>query len=125
MVLHRFEKAGYETSAHATTGEGDATKAAEYAVERRFDIVVIVGGDGTINEAIQGIAGASERPNVGIIPAGTTNDFARALMIPRDTEKAVDIILDRSEEHTSELQSRGHLVCRLLLEKKNKKHVNQ
>src|SRR5690625_4136135 len=98
MVLHRFEKAGYETSAHATTGGGDATKAAEYAVERRFDIVVIVGGDGTINEAIQGIAGASERPNVGIIPAGTTNDFARALMIPRDTEKAVDIILDNHQK---------------------------
>lgn len=98
MVLQRFEEAGYETSAHATTGEGDATKAAEYAVERRFDIVVIVGGDGTINEAIQGIAGASERPNVGIIPAGTTNDFARALMIPRDTEKAVDIILDNHQK---------------------------
>src|SRR5699024_9003832 len=37
---------------------------------------------------------AEYRPNLGIIPAGTTNDFARALKIPRDTKKAVDIILD-------------------------------
>src|SRR5207253_8538141 len=36
-------------------------------------------------------------------------------------ERAVDPVVHRSEEHTSELQSRGHLVCRLLLEKKNKK----
>ena len=55
-VLIKFEEAGYETSAHATTGEGDATRAAEIAVERKFDLVVIAGGDGTINEVIKGIA---------------------------------------------------------------------
>lgn len=93
-VLTRFEKAGYETSAHATTrDEDDATNAAKLAVERRFDLVVIAGGDGTINEVIRGIAGSDYRPKVGIIPSGTTNDFARALSIPRDIKKAVDIIL--------------------------------
>src|SRR5207253_9495741 len=40
----------------------------------------------------------------------------------RDGSAAVDYTVNRSEEHTSELQSRGHLVCRLLLEKKKKKH---
>src|SRR5690625_1494845 len=132
-VLDRLEQAGYETSAHATKGSGDATKAAEIAVERKYDLIVIAGGDGTINEVIAGVAEADYRPKIGIIPAGTTNDFARALSIPREVDKAVDIIVkglkkkldigkvnDRSEEHTSELQSRGHLVCRLLLEKKNK-----
>jgi len=92
-VLERFEIAGYETSAHATTGEGDATEAAKTAVERAYDLVIVAGGDGTINEVVQGIAGANFRPKVGIIPAGTTNDFARALSIPRDIQKAVDIIL--------------------------------
>lgn len=94
-VLARFEEAGYETSAHATTGEGDATRAAKHAVERYFDLVIIAGGDGTINEAIRGIAPQEYRPQVGIIPAGTTNDFARALSIPRDIKKAVDIIIDQ------------------------------
>lgn len=93
-VLQRLEEAGYETSAHATRGEGDATYAAKVAVERQYDLVVIAGGDGTINEVIQGIAEAEYRPKIGIIPAGTTNDFARALEIPREIKKAVDIIID-------------------------------
>lgn len=92
-VLQKLEVAGYEASAHATTDEGDATKAAIYAVEQQFDLVVAVGGDGTINEVINGIAGQSFRPKLGIIPAGTTNDFARALDIPRDINKATDLIV--------------------------------
>lgn len=92
-VLERFEKAGYETSTHATTGDGDAKEAAQIAVERQYDLIVVAGGDGTINEVINGIAEAEFRPKIGIIPAGTTNDFARALSIPREIKRAVDVIL--------------------------------
>lgn len=92
-ILEKFEVAGYETSTHATTSEGDAIEAARAAVERGYDLVVAAGGDGTINEVINGLAEQSNRPKLGIIPAGTTNDFARALHIPRDINKAVDIIL--------------------------------
>lgn len=92
-VLERFEAAGYETSCHATTGEGDATEAAKKAVEREFDIVVAVGGDGTLNEVIAGVSPFEKRPRIGLIPMGTTNDFARALKIPRDIDEAIDIIL--------------------------------
>ncbi|MEN2768140.1 diacylglycerol kinase [Ornithinibacillus xuwenensis] len=93
-VLEKFEKAGYETSAHATTGEGDAIEAARTAVERQYDIVIAAGGDGTINEVINGLAEQEYKPRLGVIPVGTTNDFARALTIPRDIQKAVDIILE-------------------------------
>ncbi|GGC98479.1 diacylglycerol kinase [Thalassobacillus devorans] len=94
-VLVRFEQAGYETSAHATTCAGDATEAATIAVQRGFDIVVAAGGDGTINEVINGIAEQENRPKLGIIPVGTTNDFARALSVPRNNiHKAVDVILN-------------------------------
>ncbi|ANU26069.1 diacylglycerol kinase [Planococcus versutus] len=92
-VLERMEKAGYETSCHATTCEGDAIQAARTAVERDFDLVIAVGGDGTLNEVVSGIAKFQKRPKVGLIPMGTTNDFARAVQIPRDVTKAVDIIL--------------------------------
>ncbi|HLR69768.1 diacylglycerol kinase [Virgibacillus alimentarius] len=93
-VLERFEVAGYVTSTHATTSEGDAIEAAKWAAECRYDLVVAAGGDGTINEVINGIAGQDVRPKLGIIPVGTTNDFARALLIPRDIKKAVDIIVE-------------------------------
>ncbi|MGI2329513.1 diacylglycerol kinase [Planococcus sp. YIM B11945] len=92
-VLEKMEQAGYETSCHATTGEGDATKAAAIAVERKYDLIVAVGGDGTLNEVVSGISKFEERPKIGLIPMGTTNDFARAVHIPRDINKAVDIIL--------------------------------
>lgn len=93
VVLQRFEQAGYETSVHATTGIGDATIAASQAVDRGFDVIVAAGGDGTINEVINGMAEKDKRPKLGIIPVGTTNDFARALHIPRQIDKAVDVIL--------------------------------
>lgn len=92
-VLQKLEEAGYETSCHATTGLGDATKAANLAVERRYDLVVAAGGDGTIHEVVNGLAEKEYRPKLGIIPMGTTNDFARALHIPRDIEAATNIII--------------------------------
>ncbi|UFT99933.1 diacylglycerol kinase [Radiobacillus kanasensis] len=93
-VLQRLEQVGYEASAHATTGAGDATEAAKVAVERKYDIVIAAGGDGTINEVINGLAEQDYRPKLGVIPVGTTNDFARALSIPRNIQKAVDVIVD-------------------------------
>lgn len=92
-VLERLEIAGFETSCHATTGAGDATKAAMEAVKRNFDIVIAVGGDGTLNEVVAGVSQCENRPKLGLIPMGTTNDFARAVHIPRDIDKAVDIII--------------------------------
>lgn len=94
-VLEKLETAGYETSCHATTCEGDATTAAKQAVERKFDVIIAVGGDGTLNEVVSGISEypREQRPKMGLIPMGTTNDFARAVHIPRTIEEAVDVII--------------------------------
>lgn len=92
-VLERLEIAGFETSCHATTGAGDATTAAIDAVNRQFDMVIAVGGDGTLNEVVAGLSQCENRPKLGLIPMGTTNDFARAVQIPRDIQRAVDIII--------------------------------
>lgn len=91
-VLAKLEAAGYEASCHATTCEGDATEAARIAIERKYDIVIAAGGDGTIYEVVNGLANAEHRPKLGIIPVGTTNDFARAIHVSRSIDKAVDII---------------------------------
>ena len=86
-VLQKLEQAGYEASCHATTGPGDATVAATEAVERKFDVVIAAGGDGTLNEVVNGLVGHEFRPKFGIIPVGTTNDFARAIGVPRSIEE--------------------------------------
>ncbi|RKD21070.1 lipid kinase [Ammoniphilus oxalaticus] len=81
-VLDLFEQVGYETSCHATKGAGDASLAASLAIERNFDLIIAAGGDGTLHEVVNGMAERDNRPPLGIIPAGTTNDFARALGLP-------------------------------------------
>lgn len=92
-ILQRLERGGLETSTHATIGEGDATLAAAEAVERGFDVIIAAGGDGTLYEVINGMAEKPNRPPLGLLPLGTTNDFARAMSIPKNWEEACDIII--------------------------------
>ncbi len=93
-VLQILEEAGFEASSHATKGAGDATAEAERAARDGFCHVVACGGDGTVNEVINGLARTPEsmRPVLGVIPAGTTNDLARALKIPFQIEQAARMI---------------------------------
>ncbi|MBU3828232.1 MAG: diacylglycerol kinase family lipid kinase [Candidatus Lactobacillus pullistercoris] len=84
-ILDVLEHAGYEASAFRTTPEAmSAQNEATRAAKDGFDLIVAAGGDGTINEVVNGIANLENRPKMAIIPAGTTNDYARALGIPRD-----------------------------------------
>lgn len=94
-ILSIMEQAGYESSAYPTTPEPfSAKKEATRAALAGFDLIVAAGGDGTINEVINGIAPLENRPKLAIIPGGTTNDYARALHIPRDNlVKATEVIL--------------------------------
>ncbi|HEL9597636.1 TPA: diacylglycerol kinase family lipid kinase [Streptococcus suis] len=83
-VLEILEGFGYETSAFQTTAAKDSAKnEAKRAAEAGFDLVIAAGGDGTINEVVNGIAPLENRPKMAIIPTGTTNDYARALKVPR------------------------------------------
>ncbi|MBH5319024.1 diacylglycerol kinase [Paenibacillus sp. GSMTC-2017] len=92
-ILQRLDQGGIETSCHATTGEGDATLAAADAAERGYDMIIAAGGDGTLCEVINGLANKPNRPPLGILPVGTTNDFARATGIPKHWEYACDLII--------------------------------
>jgi diacylglycerol kinase (ATP) len=93
-VLQRLEGYGFETSTHATIGEGDAMLAAAEASRRGFDLVIAAGGDGTLSEVVSGLAALEYRPPIGLLPLGTTNDLARALGIPRAWDAAVDLIAE-------------------------------
>lgn len=88
-ILDALEQAGYEASAYATTPQPNSAKdEARRAALAGFELIVAAGGDGTINEVVNGIAPLETRPKMAIIPGGTTNDYARALRIPRDNPKA-------------------------------------
>lgn len=75
-----------------TKKEGDAEFIAKQFGES-YDIIISLGGDGTLHEIINGIAELELPPIIGILPAGTLNDFARSLNIPLDLSVAANNIL--------------------------------
>src|SRR5437870_11475557 len=93
---------------------------ADYAVGLGLIIIAIaVGGSG---KAVA--AGVVVGATVLVVSMLTRYPLGVAKVLPFTVHSAGDYLAARSEEHTSELQSRGHLVCRLLLEKKKQKKTN-
>ncbi len=88
-VVEALGAAGVDVEVRRTQGEGDARAwAAEAAREESHDLVVAIGGDGTVREVISGVASADGGTTVGIVPTGTANLLARALRIPLDDRGA-------------------------------------
>ena len=87
----RAEFDGYELDWKVTKGPGDASEAAREWPE---GLLIVAGGDGTINDAVNGLgkAGFPEGVTLGILPAGTGNDLAATLCIPDDPDGAEDVI---------------------------------
>jgi diacylglycerol kinase (ATP) len=72
---------------------GSAARFARTAIQKGRDIIVAAGGDGTLNEVINGIGENLGDTRVGLIPLGTGNDFARTIGLPTDLESAIDLIV--------------------------------
>lgn len=94
-VIDIFIKGGYEPVVHVTQTPDDAYHMTKEK-GREFDTVAVSGGDGSLNEIIQGIMTLpdSKRPKIGYLPAGTTNDFASSMNIPRDIVKAAKKVVN-------------------------------
>lgn len=84
-----YSEAGYLVSVRQTRGRGDATVLAE-TLGADCDLVVCHGGDGTLNETINGVMRIpkEKRPMVSYLPGGSTNDFAASLNISSDPAAA-------------------------------------
>ena len=87
VLSKRFE----DITIKLTEKPGDATHFAEIAAKKGHDIICM-GGDGTINETINGMVPVGGKSAFGFIPFGTVNDLARALHIPRSPKGAIRML---------------------------------
>lgn len=89
-IIDIMVKAGYEVTAYPTQCRDDAQRKVREEAGN-FDLVVCSGGDGTLDEVVTGMMQRQERVPIGYIPAGSTNDFANSLKIPKDMLKAAAV----------------------------------
>jgi len=75
-----------------TEGEGHATELARQAAEDGFELVVAAGGDGTLNEVLNGLAVDLSAVRLGVVPLGTGNDFVRSIGVPAELDEAVEVL---------------------------------
>ncbi len=94
-IVDVFNKGGYEVVIRATQYPKDA-----YEMTRKYadkvDLVVCSGGDGTLDEVVAGLVETGSKVPVGYIPAGSTNDFAGSLFIPKNMGKAAEMIMEEN-----------------------------
>lgn len=93
-MIDIFVKAGYEVTAYPTQAQGDGIRAVTERQIGYYDMIACSGGDGTLDEVVTGMMRCEKRLPIGYVPAGTTNDFAGSLRIPRSMEKAARVIVD-------------------------------
>ena len=92
-IVSLVRKLGAECVLYMTEKRGDAT---QFVIDDgdKYDIVACMGGDGTLNEVINGLLKANLDVPLGYIPAGSTNDFARSMHLSKNLEKAVSNIVN-------------------------------
>jgi len=91
-ALEVLQSIGYKTVEKETKQINDATEFAILACEEQYDLLVALGGDGTISEVINGLAPQQSRPLFTFVPLGTVNDFARAVGIPLEPSLAIEAL---------------------------------
>lgn len=108
-----FHKHKFVFSSFATNHRGHARELAAEATAQKVDTIVVVGGDGTVNEVINGILapGCHHIPRIGIIPSGSSNDFSKSLGIPQQLQKACWTIIKGRTKYVDVGQAGRHYFC--------------
>lgn len=96
MIREEMMERGLDYSLKLTQAPNDATRLAEEGVREGYDLIVAVGGDGTLNEIAKAILGRDV--SLGMLPGGTGNDMARTLDLSLDPKEALDNILDHQKK---------------------------
>ncbi len=92
VVIRKALAADHEVRVAETNRRGHATRLARGAANAGDDVVVVLGGDGTLNEAANGLVGS--RTALGVLPGGSTNVFARTIGMPNDAVEATGVLLE-------------------------------
>ena len=92
-IIDIFTKAGYEVTAYPTQAKGDGQRAVRERKTEYYDLVVCSGGDGTLDEVVSGMMQCEKKTAIGYVPAGSTNDFANSLKIPKNMLSAAPVIV--------------------------------
>jgi diacylglycerol kinase family enzyme len=92
VVIEKALSADHDVVRAETNRRGHAARLAQDAAMKNMDIVVVLGGDGTLNEAANGLAGTDTA--LAALPGGSTNVFARTLGLPDDAVEATGVLLD-------------------------------
>jgi lipid kinase YegS len=93
QMVSWVRRRGHAVDVRITWNAGDGEALTAVAADRGTDAVIACGGDGTLNEVVNGLDGRDVP--LGVIPLGTANDFARQTGIPEDADHAMDVILRR------------------------------
>lgn len=101
-----FTKAGEKFVTHISKAKQDVIRIARALSENGAEDIVVIGGDGTLHEVLNGVVDPTAC-RLGLIPAGTGNDFAEHAHIPTDVDKAMDIILCGEAKETDYLEVGG------------------
>lgn len=92
-IIDIFVKGGYEVTVHPTQYARDAVETVKNLEKDYYDMLVCSGGDGTLDEVVTGMMLADMRLPLGYIPAGSTNDFANSLKLPKNMKAAATAIM--------------------------------
>ncbi|OGD16881.1 hypothetical protein A2V47_05635 [Candidatus Atribacteria bacterium RBG_19FT_COMBO_35_14] len=92
-VLKHLKENGLNFKVCTTSHQGEAVELAQKAADNGAELIVSVGGDGTVNEIVNGIMKSKNDPPLGIIPLGWANDFIKSTNIPSDIMEACKILV--------------------------------
>lgn len=94
-IVELLRAAGVEPLVSESAGVGDLESRVRHAVDGGAARVIVVGGDGSIHEVVNGLLPSDSGAAFGVIPCGTGNDFAKAAGLPLDWETATQLLADR------------------------------
>jgi len=92
-IIDIFARADFEVTVSPTLARGDGIRAVLERKPDYYDIIACSGGDGTLDEVVTGMMQCERRLPIGYVPAGTTNDFAGSLKIPKSMTDAARVIV--------------------------------